>query len=600
MSRWIDQLGTLSEKLGTIGDIDEDGDDDMQDDDRSERKYESDKKLLDDTLRQVCEVVRNASTEGAGELEQISDGMYDFMPSFAHGNEESLKAMDSESFLVFFKDYLDPNVSRNTIRAAGGASGPWNTGTQPHAKSICLSRFRQRLTTSATDATPLAQAVYQARCEITDDRIPVPSKMLISSGQSCLAVIGAGGWKNRDPMLQCYLLGHDNPLDQRMCFSPGLSEVAYTLATDEDRKLVFAADSDRVKSYSAHPGLPGVLWGPVRPSRRADYPRGAWQGARVEYRLPQHGPRGKRIDKGKYNTENSMRDNDDGEEIEASTGNTPFTVIEFADATLNPAVWHRHAPTGNMLCGTNGRRSGVYVCVSVDLENGGRYAARYLGHGRDVEDISTSEGDPNAFATAGSGGYARLYDLRQPLPVVTFDQGHQLEYCPAAVLVHPDGVPTLFTAGMRSEQIKMWDIRAKATVYELSTGNNAVATMAWDSKRSVLYAATECEYMDRMGYHHDYRAARIPKWADGKQGYKAEERPDEDDDDEDMDDNEEEEEEEDEFGRCWPEKAHRGESHFGYAFDVGDHRIYRYAFKEDPDTTKLPTYGDASTRQSHW
>ncbi|KAG8776125.1 hypothetical protein FRC12_001085 [Ceratobasidium sp. 428] len=28
-------------------------------------------------------------------------------------------------------------------------------------------------------------------------------------------------------------------------------------------------------------------------------------------------------------------------------------------------------------------------------------------------------------------------------------------------------------------------------------------------------------------------------------------------------------------------------------FDAGDHRIYRYAYKDDPDVSVLPEYGDA-------
>lgn len=113
----------------------------------------------------------------------------------------------------------------------------------------------------------------------------------------------------------------------------------------------------------------------------------------------------------------------------------------------------------------------------------------------------------------------------------------------------------------------MWDIRAKEAVYELATGNNAVVSMAWDSRHSALYAATECHYMDRMGLNHGYRAARIPRWAD--------EFPEEHEDDEDAEelDIEEDEDDEDDLDRCWPQGAYHGESYFGYAFDAGEHRI---------------------------
>ena len=127
----------------------------------------------------------------------------------------------------------------------------------------------------------------------------------------------------------------------------------------------------------------------------------------------------------------------------------------------------------------------------------------------------------------------------------------------------------LFTGGEKSEQIKMWDVRARKTVDELATGNTGVASMAWDPKRSALYVATECIYMDRMGSHHDYRKARIPKWAhknpiadtDGEDVSQGEGGEDEDFDDDDDDE------------RYWPDRAYHGEDYFGYAFDAGEHRL---------------------------
>ena len=54
----------------------------------------------------------------------------------------------------------------------------------------------------------------------------------------------------------------------------------------------------------------------------------------------------------------------------------------------------------------------------------------------------------------------------------------------------------------------MWDVRARACVYELSTGNNSVVTMLWDEKRTTLLAATE-----RNFYRSDYRKTKFPQWA---------------------------------------------------------------------------------------
>jgi hypothetical protein len=112
----------------------------------------------------------------------------------------------------------------------------------------------------------------------------------------------------------------------------------------------------------------------------------------------------------------------------------------------------------------------------------------------------------------------------------------------------------VFTGTGRAEQIKMWDIRARTPVYELATGNNQAQSLAWDSNRNYLYAATECIYQDRMGNHHGYRHAKKRKY-----------------DDDDDDDDEYEDYEVD--GRSWPENAWHNEDYFGYTFDAGEHRI---------------------------
>ncbi|KAG9082198.1 hypothetical protein FRC06_005172 [Ceratobasidium sp. 370] len=279
--------------------------------------------------------------------------------------------------------------------------------------------------------------------------------------------------------------------------------------------------------------------------------------------------------------ENTWRD--DPEEIETSSGSPATTRVKFADQPdLSLTRWRPlvHAPS-TMLC-----HSDPYDCFTIDLEHEGRVTSRYLGHGGKIADLSVSGGDPQVFLTACSDGYARLFDLRTPLPVLTLDACQQSEYCDAAVLAHPDGIPTVFTGTGRAEQIKMWDVRARTTVYELATGNNRVVSLAWDSTRNYLYAATECIYQDRMGYRHDYRRAKIST------------REDREDDDEDMDEDEDEADFDDFDERSWPKNAWHDENYFGYAFDAGDHRIYRYAFKENPDISVVPEYGDASVNES--
>jgi hypothetical protein len=128
-----------------------------------------------------------------------------------------------------------------------------------------------------------------------------------------------------------------------------------------------------------------------------------------------------------------------------------------------------------------------------------------------------------------------------------------------------DSDVAVFTGAEARQQIKVWDIRAREAVYELSTGNNSVVDMAWDAAHNSLYAVTECTYMDRMGYTHDYRRAKVRKQknpeGEGTEG-------DDGEDDDDDDDYEE---------RCWPKRAHHGEDYFGYLFDAGDHSLCEHA-----------------------
>jgi len=171
----------------------------------------------------------------------------------------------------------------------------------------------------------------------------------------------------------------------------------------------------------------------------------------------------------------------------------------------------------------------------------------------------------------------------------------------------------VITGGQRSEAIKVWDPRAKAIVYELATGNNSVNSMAWDAPRSTLFAATECMWMDRLGYHHEYRPARIPRAHD------MERRGDAGMDIEGEEEEEEEFDDEDEFERYWPKRAHHDETYFGYALDAGEYRLcewfpscspgdilimfndtVRYKFGVDTDPSVLPDYGQARPSRGGW
>ncbi|KAG9094810.1 hypothetical protein FS749_011777 [Ceratobasidium sp. UAMH 11750] len=450
-------------------------------------------------------------------------------------------------------------------------------------------------------ANSLAKIIYDARCEVQSTSISEPIDIHLSQGNACLAVIGMGGYKQRVPHLEYYLLegseaSSDFPTPHFL--KPGLADVAVHATTDESRRLIFVADKHRVKSFAwaapngeiyeephpTHTLASGQARGPL-----AVFPNGTIVKAGVGKvavwnidSLGTHGTNGRKIigSKDRNTRENTWRD--DPEDIEMSSGNLPSSSIQFSGhADLAVGRWKPLVQAPSTMLSQIGRCG----CATIDLEHEGSVVARYLGHSGTVTDLSVSAGDPQTFLTACSDGFARLFDTRTPLPVLTFDACQNTDSCDSAVLAHPDGIPTVFSGTDKAEQIKMWDVRAHTPVYELATGNNRVQSLAWDPTRNHLYAATECRYYDWMGYHHEYRYAR--------RGVREAPVRDEDDEDGWVDDDDEDDDEYTDHGEGgWPDNAWHLETHFEYMFDAGDHRVYRYAFKEDPNVSILPEYGD--------
>ncbi|KAI0719179.1 hypothetical protein C8T65DRAFT_637110 [Cerioporus squamosus] len=620
------------------------------------------KDALANLLKDVAAVVREAEASSAPELADIvdkageisdraihwayGDGKIDFLPSFAHAPgvgpvEDPMQGLgfaNVSSVVQMVENFFlgGSSRARDTPEEPSFLPTAWTVSHSPHPKSTRLSRFRDGVTVSATNATPLAQTILQARCEVSADSVNCPIDAAISSDSSALAVIGQAGWKYRDPTLTVFLLDEGKGGDREtrstpnsedgdaetwahrhftsMVLEPGLSEIAYAVSMDAVHKLTLVADTHRIKTfYYGHAGdVKFGDWAPARGknvhtlnSKAYTGPIAALPGGRIARagigsvaiwdidRLATH-KGGKRVGRGKFDTEHSWRENE-FDEIELSTGSEPTTVVNLdrdVGHLIAPGTWQHHEPTGRMLVGESGKRTqGHYGCFVLDLEHGGKKAMRFLGHGGHVQQFSVSAGDPNVFATAGGDGYARLFDVRHPLPVMTFDHGRCKEFCMTVELIHPDGVPVLFSTGSRSQNIKVWDVRAGAAVYELGTGNTIVHAFSWDAKRNALWATTECDYLDRLGYTHGYRPARIPGWAK----YEPEEtkptsRPAVDDDD----DYDSEEDEDYGDGRHnWPDMAPHDEMFFGYAYDAGDHSLRKCRYTEDPDPKELPEYGDA-------
>ncbi|OJT15004.1 hypothetical protein TRAPUB_8447 [Trametes pubescens] len=225
---------------------------------------------------------------------------------------------------------------------------PWPGSPHPHPKTTRLSRFRDGITPSVTDATPLARTIYQARCEVAADTVATPVSAAISADCSALALVGAGGWKNRDPTLTIYYLDepaaapNDDEDDaereeirayggfRRMALEPGLADVAHAVAMDDTHLLALVADADRIKTFAWGGDVAFGGWTPARgtnvhtlDSERHDGPVAVFPGGRVARAgrggvalwsiegLATH-EGGRRVGR-KLNIEGVWRDNDDGE-----------------------------------------------------------------------------------------------------------------------------------------------------------------------------------------------------------------------------------------------------------------------------------------------
>ncbi|CUA74740.1 hypothetical protein RSOLAG22IIIB_11457 [Rhizoctonia solani] len=558
---------------------------------------------------------------GSADSDFDEDGLYDFMPSWAHDDDGDRPLIKDENGgkLPMSHAAIESFMQIFQSRLAGGdlsklKTEPWNASLKRHPKSTNLSRFRPDLPTlTPTPDKPLAASILDARCEVSSSRCGAPIRFYMSPGNTCLALTSAGGYKNRSSFLEYLML--DQPLKPSATFpaqhevQPRISDISHA-AIDEARRLIFVGGEDRIKAYEW--GSPTEVYtdpllvhtldtersrGPMTVLPNGAVARAGKGGASVwdTQASPDQGDAVEKPivesdksdeDEEDEDDEEDWDDEDEDEEVDRSPGLAPTSHIKFLDQPdLKPSLWQPllTAPS-TVVCVEYAREAGKYSCIGIDLE-AGKSTSYYLGHGADVSAFSVSAGDPQLFLTACNDGFARLFDVRRPLPAITFDACGQDEFCEAAALAHPDGIPIVFTGTHKGEQIKVWDVRARACVYELATGNNAVQSLAWDAQNNCLYAATECEYVDRLGYNHDYRYAKIP----GNQNPGANEDGMDDDEEEDVD-----------YERCWPKQAWHKEDYFGYLFDAGEHRIIRYAFKEDPKLSVVPEYGNASVGDSRW
>ncbi|KAI0311303.1 hypothetical protein OF83DRAFT_1177712 [Amylostereum chailletii] len=503
-----------------------------------------------------------------------------------------------------------------SLVAAGFLAGPtykaesvaaYDPSTKPHPLSTPLARFRLHRPLLPSTIPSTQRAFAEARCEIQQQYTWRPHRTALGAG--VLALTGFNGFRNGDPALE--LVNLDAPPKKGrwnewgIPVRLGLKGNDTEVCLDSGRRLVYIADDKRVKSYRwaedtwaearGAGAEPRTL--PVHTLDAKGFDRAVMlreNGARLVRAgkagiavwsidtLPTHGPEGTDVVGREMRSAASLFDDDD---VEHSSGAPPTQTVVSAPALRDIRTWAALPADGNGAIVARASRNGV---ERVDLV-ATRLSGRYVGQGGVPNTIRTSKQDANGFVTTGSGA-VRLYDARVPAPVLAVVHGK--EDVEAGLYEHIGGHPFIIIGGTTSEQITVWDVRARRPLYELSTGNNEVSSMEWDAPRQTLYAATDCTYRTWLGTREGYRPARFDRMK----------RPSPDDEGSDEDEDEKKDLYKDDpwdaKSKCWPREAYHLEHSFGYPLDSGEHRIYRYKFTPGADPSVLPDYGDAKLGES--
>ncbi|KAL5637789.1 hypothetical protein ACGC1H_002152 [Rhizoctonia solani] len=363
---------------------------------------------------------------------------------------------------------------------------------QPHPRSNPFATFRSNLpelTTSPEDR--FATTVYDARCEITSVRDITQRfggckeadsviDMQLSAGGSCLAILGVG-----------------------------LAGVPTHMAMGETQRLILVGDKKRIKSF-AWATADGVYY--EEPLAQHTMNSTGFGGPILVL------PNGKVLRAGRAIIGDDLEIDDEYDEerdenpyIESSSGSPPTSQITFANKPkLQPTIW-KLLPSSSSIALCAERMHSNFIAM--DLEHGGKTTARYKGHHGLVTHISTSVADSQVFLTSSDGdGYARLFDVRHPEPVLALKCGREGGRGRPIALAHPDGIPTAFTDSGSPQDFKVWDLRARACVYELGTLYEYESfghSLAWDSGRNTLYSwKSVFEDSDSDYYESGWRVRR--------------------------------------------------------------------------------------------
>ncbi|KAI0057629.1 hypothetical protein BV25DRAFT_1830874 [Artomyces pyxidatus] len=312
---------------------------------------------------------------------------------------------------------------------AGNKFAPHCSMPKPSAFTTPLARFNLDRPRPPTTASAALRAFAEARCEVESEPLWMP--IFMETTDSMLAVLGAGGLKQRDPCLQLIRLDgppKDKHLNWGLNVDLGLASTASDMMLDGSRRLVYAADNRRIKSYRWGESKDESL--PVHTMDSAGYDgpitsrdggakllRGGREGIAVwdVDELPTHGEKGEGI-VGKKIRVSSWRDDDD--EVERSAGSAPSQRVN-AETLASIALWKEHPANPQEMLITHSEQ--------FKLER---------------VDIQTNPDDPASFATASRDGAVRMYDARLPAPTLAIF--HDEETIHSALYKHIGGQPCEF------------------------------------------------------------------------------------------------------------------------------------------------------------
>ncbi|KAG9105081.1 hypothetical protein FRC07_009652 [Ceratobasidium sp. 392] len=415
--------------------------DDEEDEDKAEKKF---LKIFSD----VCALVREESARQNLHLPELAAAAQKIISKgilYGYGEGAVFSSMPSWAHDADAGQPLVEDTNGAKLRFRKTTSDAWKDNMKKHPKSSPFARPRPNIPTlTPTVANPMAMSVYDARCEITSEQISSPTKLCLSQGNLCLALSAASEWQNRSPAFYYYLL---DQIDETTGFpnqhfeEPELASVALHIALDESRRLILMAKKYKDGALPTHTLDCSRANGPIAVLPNGTIVR-AGSGRFAVWdidSLETHGEDGEGVigEESKDILKNTMRDDPEDIEVWSSSPNT--SIIQFAgQPNLCVAGWVSlvQAPS-TMIC-----HSDNYDCDTVDLEHNGSLVSCYIGHGGTVKDLSVSTTDPQVFLTACGDGFARLFDIRTPLSILTFDACQQNEPCYAAVLAHPDGIPS--------------------------------------------------------------------------------------------------------------------------------------------------------------